>query len=147
MSFSADLEKFTRRARHRVEKTYRGTALAVLRGVVFRTPVGNPDIWQRPESAPPGYVGGRARGNWQTNLNGMTPADVDIIDASGGRAVSEGAAAIGRARVTDDIYLFNNVPYIGALEYGAHSRQAPAGMVRVTIAEFKRLAYGEARKP
>ena len=39
------------------------------------------------------------------------------------------------------IYIQNNLPYILALEYG-YSKQAPAGMVAVTVAELEALMAG-----
>jgi nitroimidazol reductase NimA-like FMN-containing flavoprotein (pyridoxamine 5'-phosphate oxidase superfamily) len=35
-------------------------------------------------------------------------------------------------------YLVNNLPYAVPLEYG-HSKQAPGGMVRITLARFQQV--------
>jgi hypothetical protein len=40
------------------------------------------------------------------------------------------------------VYLTNNVPYIQKLEYDAHSRQAPNGMVRISVALFEGVLNG-----
>ena len=38
-------------------------------------------------------------------------------------------------------YITNNVPYIMRLEYGS-SKQAPAGMARITVAKWQRIVDG-----
>jgi hypothetical protein len=44
---------------------------------------------------------------------------------------------IGSWRWGEIIYLTNSLPYARRLEYG-WSKQAPAGMVRITVANFER---------
>jgi hypothetical protein len=112
-------------------------ALDLLRKIVLRTPVGNPDLWKA-ERAPPGYVGGRARANWQVSIN-VEPgaAAKDDRDKQGTATISQGEAAIlGLTQPGGVIWLFNNVPYILRLENG-WSTQAPQGMLRLAIAELE----------
>lgn len=93
----------------------RGVYLAGLANVIQETPVDS----------------GRARNNWFLS--------VDIPDDSVTTSTSSGLATIRSLRkmplrVLDrKIYLSNNLPYIGALEYGGHSKQAPNGMVRKNL--------------
>jgi hypothetical protein len=48
-------------------------------------------------------------------------------------AIATGAAEIAAVSTPyQTIWLFNNVPYIEALEMG-HSKQAPAGMLKIAI--------------
>lgn len=42
------------------------------------------------------------------------------------------------AKLTDVLFLMNNVKYIGELEYG-WSKQAPEGMVRINVARIRRM--------
>lgn len=85
-------------------------------------------------AAPAGYVGGRFRGNWQCSVGEPVNFSVDRIDPSGAAAMAEVLANVGGAgKVT---YLTNNLIYGPVLEYEAHSSQAPAGMVRVSVAKF-----------
>lgn len=106
-------------------------ALQILKRVVELNPVGNPTQWKGGRaSAPKGYVGGRSRANWQI---GMFPNTKEV--PIGRQAEIVGAAEIANINVPyGSIWLFNNVPYIEALELG-HSKQAPAGMLRIAIAE------------
>lgn len=75
---------------------------------------------------------GHARGNWNVAIGGpddtTSPASLEMD----GPALPRQLPAI---QAGDEVWLTNAVPYIEALEYG-HSKQAPAGMVRVTAAEL-----------
>ncbi|MEO8640963.1 hypothetical protein [Pseudomonas sp.] len=84
------------------------------------------------------YVGGRFRGNWQFSID--TPADgvLDQIDPSGNVSVAVLRAQVQSLTIGQTAYLVNNLPYGIALEYG-HSKQAPSGMIRVTLARFQQI--------
>jgi hypothetical protein len=43
------------------------------------------------------------------------------------------------------IYIVNNLPYANALENG-HSKQAPSGMVKVTLQEFPGIVSAAAQE-
>ena len=100
--------------------------------VIAGTPVGDPTYWARPQSAPPGYVGGRAKGNWQAGVNAPIREEIDRIDGDGASTIVD---AVTQIRPGEVMYLSNNVPYIRRLEYPPyHSpRQAPTGWVRIAI--------------
>jgi hypothetical protein len=137
MSFAADIHKFTVKATHNADKVLRGTALSMFGKIIQRTPI---DI-------------GRLRGNWQTELNSVPRSTVNQTPNG---ATSKGNATIGRAKITDSIYIVNNLPYARVVEYGlypdgpktagGYSKQSPQGMVRVTVAEFKREVENNARR-
>jgi len=138
-SFNLDLERFASVVMPEQHLAFqKKIALDLLKDIVFRTPVGNPDLWKVP-IAPAGYVGGRARGNWQVGLNATTENELSRIDSGGGSTVSDGSGTILSAMPFGVIWLFNNVPYIGALERG-HSGQAPSGMVRLALAAVEAIA-------
>ena len=89
--------------------------------------------------APPGYTGGRFRGNWQVSFDSPATDETGRIDKNGNATIAAGNAVIERFKVgMTAVYFCNNVPYAYPLEFG-HSQQAPGGMVRVTAAEFQRL--------
>lgn len=84
--------------------------------------------------APKGYVGGRFRGNWQTSVGEPITATIERIDPSGAASTADVIAHMGGAgKVT---YMTNNLPYAERLEYEGWSKQAPAGMVRVSMARI-----------
>jgi len=76
---------------------------------------------------------GRARGNWFIGL--------DVGSELNAGKVRKGPAYVAK-ELPDTImgkktYLYNNLPYIEALEYG-HSTQSPKGMVRVSLLNWNR---------
>lgn len=77
---------------------------------------------------------GRARSGWHVSVD--APSEVVFQDIRSPQQVTnEGAEIILGARNFETIYITNNVNYIGALEEGT-SRQAPLGMVAVTVQEI-----------
>ena len=106
------------------------TAFAILRNLIFGSPVGNPTLWAGPP--PPGYVGGTFRRNWQVSLGGFNESIIEDQDevgattAAAGKAVIEGWKSQRRLKV--NIVIQNNMPYANRLAQG-WSRQAPAGWV------------------
>lgn len=88
--------------------------------------------------APPGYTGGRFRGNWQVSFDAPTTDETGRVDKTGNLTKAAGNYTLSLFKVgMKAIYFCNNVPYAYPLEMG-HSTQAPGGMVRVTAAEFQR---------
>ncbi|SER54947.1 hypothetical protein [Pseudomonas soli] len=93
-----------------------------------------------------GYVGGRFRSNWQLTAGTPASGEIDEVE-SAGATITKLVAAAGDLTLGEVAYIVNNLPYAIPLEYG-HSTQAPAGMVRVTIADFQNIVNRiiEARK-
>jgi hypothetical protein len=75
---------------------------------------------------------GRAKANWNI-VDGVT-ADLSTHDGSGSPVV--------RATSSNAYTISNNLPYIVPLEEG-HSKQAPVGMVKVSIASEKAILAAE----
>lgn len=108
-----------------IEQAIRYTALRVHNGVIEKTPVDT----------------GRARGSWGLSLG--SPGTYELPEGNYG---PDGGAQRARAEQQNldqltgenpqDVWIFNNLPYIEALENG-HSQQAPLGMVAVTLAEVE----------
>ncbi|MEY0334881.1 MULTISPECIES: hypothetical protein [unclassified Providencia] len=98
--------------------------------------------------APPGYTGGRFRGNWQVTFNSPADGETGRIDKSGRMTVSMGNYVLEHFKVgMNAIYFTNNVPYAYPLEMG-HSKQAPNGMVAITaenVSQFVREAIAEVK--
>lgn len=90
-------------------------------------------------TVPPGYTGGRFRGNWQVSFDQKSEGETGRIDKSGNETIAAGNMVIQRFKVgMTAVYFCNNVPYAYPLEFG-HSKQAPGGMVRITAAELQRF--------
>lgn len=117
-----------------LDKVVRRTALSVDRELVLATPVGNPDLWKNP--APPGYVGGRARSNWLASINAPRTDAGENTERNSGDTV---AAQMTNFKLSDTIFITNNVPYIVELNNG-HSTQIPAGFVDDIVVRNRREA-------
>ncbi|WP_349043385.1 hypothetical protein [Brucella melitensis] len=86
-----------------------------------------------------GYVGGRFRGNWQVGLDFIPEEWLDVRDKSGSQTTQNMQRAVETFKVgtVNHIFFVNNSPYGYPLEYEGHSRQAPAGMVRISCIQFE----------
>ena len=131
--FRADISRWVQNAGDRLELVHRHVCLEMLRRVIQRSPVGNPDLWKNPP--PPGYVGGRFKNNWQVAIGGPADGTIPDADPSGSRALAEGEGVLSMLTAKDHVWVVNNLPYAVRLEFG-WSTQAPAGMVRITLEEF-----------
>lgn len=88
---------------------------------------------------------GYARASWFVSLAEPSAQTVKTIDGAGRGAYGDGTAALDVASLSFEgfrpgmhAYLSNNASYIGVLEYGS-SRQAPEGMVRITLAHAQAI--------
>ena len=150
--FHADLRAFSKAVHSDLNTAVRAIVTELLRMVIVRTPVDT----------------GRAAGSW--NVRGGEPDEWLLPEGAG--ASKEGALSAAMDRVksvdfggADVFWLYNNLPYIQVLEYGlypnppkkgsyvkgqgyvvksqgGYSKQAPAGMVRISVAELEvRVEY------
>jgi len=112
------------------------TAFAILRNLIFASPVGNPTLWQEPGSAPPGYVGGHFRRNWIVSIGGFNRTEIGGVDPAGASTLAAGQNQIrsykARRRSGPNLVIQNNVPYANRLA-GGHSLQAAEGWVEKAI--------------
>ncbi|MTB46335.1 hypothetical protein [Providencia sp. wls1950] len=96
--------------------------------------------------APPGYTGGRFRGNWQVTFDVPADGETGRVDKSGNMTKAVGNYMLEQFKVgMNAIYFTNNVPYAYRLEMG-HSKQAPNGMIAITaenVSKFFRDAIAE----
>lgn len=121
-SFSADISAWIAKAKGNRDQVLRKIALDMFSRVILRTPVDK----------------GRARGNWHVSIGRVDDNVLQLDDKAGTATISAAAAHIAQVKAGDVIYLINNLPYIGKLESGS-SKQAPAGMVEITVQEFSSL--------
>tara|TARA_R110000850_G_scaffold144598_1_gene266659 strand:- start:232 stop:615 length:384 start_codon:yes stop_codon:yes gene_type:complete len=115
MSFKLDLKKFNKKTTHITEEVFKGTVIGLFNKVVSRTPVKT----------------GRLRKSWQPTINSPS---VSLKKANGDAIITK----VSQAKLGDSIFLVNNLPYAQKIEAGS-SNQAPAGMVRVTVAEYQKI--------
>lgn len=124
------------------EKVVNETLLEMYKRVVDRTPVGNPALWKF--QAPKDYTPGTLKKSWQLSFGGMR-------DQGTGRFVST-QSIVGKHGISFQVrggnktaFIYNKQPYAERVENG-WSTQAPAGMMRITIAEYTMLIDKNAAK-
>ena len=140
--FGPDLAEFARKTLLRADLLKRGIGIKLFSAVIKDSPVGNPDLWKR-KKAPPGYVGGRFRANWNCSLG---RADTTTTESTAKQLAiprMQEVVLTGDRNTVD--FLANSLPYARRLEYG-WSKQAPNGMVRRNVIRFRRLISSELKR-
>lgn len=116
--FKRNFAKLMERAGKKSEMVVRASALAVGASLIQRTPVDT----------------GRAKANWVPGIGQVNTTTTGEINADAALANINQALQNWKPGLT--IWLCNSLPYIKRLEDG-WSKQAPAGMVRLTVVEWK----------
>ena len=134
--FEVELEAAIRRTGLKAETLTRKIALELFKRVILKTPVDT----------------GMARGNWQTSTASPLSSSIIRADRAGQTVVADMTAKVAAWNTKQAVFLSNSLPYIRKLEYGGFpispkrgkgktfagfSRQAPAGMVRISVDEVK----------
>ncbi len=159
MSPALNLDQFTGRVKTFAErapaevvtKAMRLIALEALRRIVLKTPVDT----------------GRARGNWQISIGGLSRNQLTTESKGAGNVIEREAKKFAGLEPFDVVYIENSLPYIEVLEFGGFeppdpgpskdsrpsrknrilvqggfSVQAPNGMVSVTFEELQQVFPG-----
>lgn len=117
--FKADFAKLLKAAGDKAELVVRRTALELQTRMVGMSPVDS----------------GRFKGNWQSSVGGINTDTSAPADTAGSGAIGRTKAVLEGWKPGQTITLTNSMPYARRLEYG-WSKQAPGGMVRVTVLEY-----------
>lgn len=121
-TFELDVARFVAKAKGNVDLVFRKISLDVFKRVVMKSAVDT----------------GRFRGNWQVAIGTVPNGTLEIDDKAGSATISKATATILNLHAGQVLYAVNNLIYAIPLEYG-HSKQAPNGMVRTTVAEFNAI--------
>lgn len=81
---------------------------------------------------------GRFRGNWNVSINSADYSTSAKVDPLGPATIATGQTPILGLPEPEVIWISNGLPYANRLENG-WSKQAPAGMVAVTVAEIETM--------
>lgn len=142
MSFALDLKAFAQKTTTKADMVVRKVVIDVGTSLVFKSPVGDADYWIN--KPPAGYVGGRFRANWQYGLNSPSSVTHDKTDSNGAATVSAIVGKVSKQAAGKVHYLTNGLPYGKRLEEGWSHRQAPNGMVGLTVIEFQQIVVAAA---
>ena len=112
-----DIKAFTEKAGLNIDETIRSIALWMYQSVKAKSPVDT----------------GLFRANWQIGIDNYPVAVYSSIDGRDDQEIVK----LRNFKKGMTIWINNNLPYARRLEYGWSQRQAPLGMVRLTIMEAK----------
>lgn len=128
-----DLNKYVKKTKTQISEVRTSYAYALYSSIVRKTPVDT----------------GRARANW--NISAGRP-DTSVTENT--RTTPKPKTAMPNPEGDESIFISNNLPYIETLEYGGYpknpkggngktingySKQAPEGMVGVTLANNENI--------
>ena len=145
MSLSGGIHRFGQRVIVQNEQMRRAIITELFGSVIKDTPVDT----------------GRARANWQTEINAPKTNELNTTDKTGAGAKAEVVGKANASRWGDALHLTNNLPYIFKLEYGGYpnpprttsgktvngfSKQAPQGMFRRNILRITAIVKKHARR-
>jgi hypothetical protein len=133
-SFALNLRALTEKAKGNGNLLVRKILLDVATSLVYKSPVGDADYWQ--SAAPKGYAGGRFRANWQFGADAPNIVITEDTDANGSATLGRIAASIPDKASGRVHYITNSLPYARRIEDGWSHRQAPRGVVGLTVIEF-----------
>ena len=131
--WSLDLTEYAKKKQVEIKEVRKAYAFALYSSIVKKTPVDT----------------GRARGNWNISVG---HDDTTVKETTSPQYKSTGQ--ISEPNGDESIFISNNLPYITTLEYGGfpnppkkdggktvngYSKQAPEGMVGVTLANNENI--------
>lgn len=136
MSFSLDLQRFVEKTKAKADDAVGAIVVGVASRIDERSPVGDAKYWVSPP--PKGYVGGHFRANWQLGVDAVPQGEIPGVDQTGEATQGRIVASIPDEAAGNVYWLANNTPYARRLEEG-WSRQAPQGMVALTVVEYEQI--------
>ncbi len=126
------------------EKTINSTVVEMYKKIVDRTPVGDPSLWHYPAHAD--YIPGHLKASWTINFNNIQRNDAGQF-ASGSQVVEGHGLSLSVTNPGNQtVAISNNTVYAQRIEYGSWSTQAPSGMMRITVSEYKTILEVNAAK-
>lgn len=117
-----------KRAGDKAELVVKKSAMDIAAQLVSRSPVDT----------------GRFRANWRVGMGSPNTGTTTSTDKPGSSTVGAMKQAINGYTAGQTIWLTNSLPYAQRLENG-WSKQAPRGMVRLTILSWRRAVNNAAR--
>mgnify|MGYP003420828497 CR=1 FL=1 len=126
MTFALDLNKAIEKAKDNAELTVRRITIDLFNGVIDMSPVDT----------------GRVRNNWNSSVGKPDFSTTEATDKTGDSAKAKVLSVVTNYTLNgQSIFLCNSLPYAMRLEEGHSQKQAPVGMVRVSIARMNAHGY------
>jgi hypothetical protein len=126
-SFNSAFSKLIKASEKKVEEVVKDVAVDLVVNLVVRSPVDS----------------GRFRKNWNVAINEINyQTDFEVQNT----AVQRSVKVVENYRLGDTINITNSLPYAARLEYEGWSKQAPDGMVMLTLLEYPQIMRRRAQK-
>jgi len=133
-SFEDSIQNFIKKAKKNPELVVRQVTIKLYSQIILASPVDT----------------GAFRMNWQATVDTPATGTVEGLDPSGSQAITRATNFVQQSAKWDEFRFTNNLPYAEAIEFGQYpgngpntiggfSKQAPQGVVRVTVKRFQRL--------
>lgn len=135
-TFEADIGKFAKLLELRVNIVLQRLALDMMGRIILRTPVDTGrarSSWDLSIGTPSEWVPPEREGKGKKIVAGQT---FTMSDNAGSSVDSKAFATAKDITATQPVFIVSNLDYIEALENG-HSKQAPVGMVVISLAEVE----------
>lgn len=121
-SFAAQLQAFGELVQQDADEVFQIVATEVGQSVINLTPVDT----------------GRALSNWNAGINAPDDVYRETEDPLDSKTSARLAGEFQSLKFGDTAYITNATPHVPFLEYGS-SKQAPNGMIRITLARFNNI--------
>lgn len=121
-SFAAQLQEFAELVQQDADEVFQIVATDVGQSVINLTPVDT----------------GRALSNWNAGINAPDDVYRETEDPLDSKTSARLAGEFQSLKFGDTAYITNATPHVPFLEYGS-SKQAPNGMIRITLARFNNI--------
>jgi hypothetical protein len=118
--FGISINQWTNKVKGEADTACRRIVYEMFSRIIYRSPVDT----------------GLFRGNWVATVGSIPVEKLEVYDKDASIAMARLEEASDAFKAGVRIYLTNNLEYARRLEYG-WSKQAPNGMVRVTLSEFQ----------
>ena len=126
-SFNSAFSKLIKASEKKVEEVVKDVAVDLVVNLTLRSPVDT----------------GRFRKNWNVAINEINyQTDFEVQN----NAVQRSVKVVEKYRLGDTINITNSLPYAARLEYESWSKQAPDGMVRLTLIDYPKIMRRRAQK-
>lgn len=121
-SFASQLQQFAELVQQDADEVFQIVATEVGKSVINLTPVDT----------------GRALSNWNAGINAPDDVYRETEDPLDSKTSARLAGEFQSLKFGDTAYITNATPHVPFLEYGS-SKQAPNGMIRITLARFNNI--------
>lgn len=119
--FRRDITNYIKKSKAATDDYARAVVLNIDQRLVLKSPVDT----------------GRFRANWNIGNGSVNMMTSEDVDPTGYGQIGQAVAVIKSMIINGQtIFISNSLPYAYRLEYEGWSKQAPQGMVRVTLAEI-----------